>query len=283
MHARVCAAALAFLVVGCSHGVGPTESTSQPPPRLPPITEGVAFVSTRDGEPWVYVADSAGVRRLARGDAPAWSPDGTTIAYQSAAGIRLMNADGTNDRLVRRGGSQPSWSPDGTQIAFSDGGIRVMQSDGSFDRLLVANNVIERGDYLLRPAWSTDGRRIAFVWHDCCWEVPLEIHVVALDGTPPQPITIVQSGYTFSHWSPAWSPDGRSMAFIDNFELTTIGVDGRGVKFLGIRAAWESDLDWSKEGRRIVFSDYTESKAVLRSRDIFACTRRSLRPGRCGN
>jgi len=166
-----------------------------------------------------------------------------------------MSADGTNDHLIRRGGSQPSWSPDGTQIAFSDGGIRVMQSDGSFDHLLVDNDFIQRGDDMQRPDWSMDGQRIAFVRYDCCWEEPVAIYVVALDGTPPRAVTVAQNGI-FSHWSPAWSPDGRSMAFIDNFELATIGADGRDVKFLGIRAAWESDLDWSPDGRRLVFSDY---------------------------
>lgn len=169
--------ALAFVVVGCSEPVGSTESVSSPPPPaqppsvptdpgppppsrpLAPITGRVAFVSTRDGSPWIYVADTAGVRRLAPGDEPAWSPDGTTIAYQSPTGISLMTADGTNNRVIRRNGSQPSWSPDGTQIAFADGGIRVMQSDGSFDRLLVDNDFIQRGDEMERPAWSMDGKR----------------------------------------------------------------------------------------------------------------------------
>jgi len=266
-------AALALLVVGCSDAGSLTESTSPPPgsPQSPstpnnppparplaPITGRIAFVSTRDGSPWIYVADSTGVRRLAAGDEPAWSPDGTTIAYQSPTGISMMGADGTNDRVIRRGGSQPSWSPDGTQIAFSDGGIRVMQRDGSFDRLLVPNDFIQPDDDMQRPAWSIDGQRIAFVRYDCCWMEPVAIYVVALDGTPPHALLSaeVQGGIWYSHWSPAWSPDGRLIAFIDNFALATIGVDGRDLKFLGARAAFESDLDWSPDGGRLVFSDY---------------------------
>jgi Tol biopolymer transport system component len=165
-----------------------------------------------------------------------------------------MSADGTNGRLIRRGGSQPSWAPDGTQIAFSDGGIRIMRADGSVDRLLVDNAFIQRGDEMQRPAWSKDGQRIAFVRYDCCWEEPVAIYVVALDGTPP--VAILAGGIMYSHWSPAWSPDRRSMAFIHNFELATIGVDDGALKFLGIRAAFESDLDWSPDAGRLVFADY---------------------------
>lgn len=274
--AQLCVAALALLMAGCSDAVGPTRSTAPPPrspeqpgdpsnPAAPPsrslarITGRVAFVSTRDGSPWIYVADSTGVRRLAPGDEPAWSPDGSTIAYESLNGISLMSADGSNERIIRRGGSQPSWSPDGKQIAFSDGGIRVMRSDGSFDRLLVDNAFIQRGDDMQRPAWSKDGQRIAFVRYDCCWMDPVAIYTVALDGTPPQAVMngVIQNGGTlFSHWSPAWAPDGRSMAFIHNFELATIGVNDGALKFFGIRAAFESDLDWSPDGTRLVFSDY---------------------------
>ena len=171
-----------------------------------------------------------------------------------------MTADGTNDRLIRRGGSQPSWSPDGTQIVFSDGGVRIMQSDGSFDRLLVDNGFIQPGDDMQRPAWSRDGQRIAFVRYDCCWMEPLAIYVVALDGTPPRAVLngITENGTTayYSHWSPAWSPDGRSLAFIHDFELATTDIDGRGFQSIGTRAAWESDLDWSPDGGQLVFSDY---------------------------
>ena len=276
--ARVYAVALPFLMAGCSDAAGPTASTSQPPrPGVPPgvpndppttppsrpvaaITGRVAFVSTRDGSAWIYLADSTGVRRLTPGDEPAWSPDGGTIAYQSHDGISLMNADGSNNRVIRRGGAQPAWSPDGTQLVFSDGGIRVMRADGSFERLLVGNDFIQRGDEMQRPAWSRDGQRIAFVRYDCCWMEPVAIYVVALDGTAPRTVMngVVQNGGTsyFSYWSPAWSPDGRSLAFIHDFELVTAGADGRDPIFLGIRAAWESDLDWSPDGRRIVFSDY---------------------------
>jgi Tol biopolymer transport system component len=83
-----------------------------------------------------------------------------------------MNADGTEvTRLTNEPGwdDDPAWSPDGSQIAFaSDRGpigmltlpdIYVMKSDG-LDRTNLTNNaaVVDVG-----PVWSPDGSQVAFV------------------------------------------------------------------------------------------------------------------------
>jgi Tol biopolymer transport system component len=66
----------------------------------------------------------AGLTRLTDGEdyGPAWSPDGTRVAFQRFHGggahsdIYVMNADGTHlQRLTRRGGFQPDWSPMGAR------------------------------------------------------------------------------------------------------------------------------------------------------------------------
>ena len=65
----------------------------------------------RHGCQQVYVvnADGSGQRRLTRrsGGAPAWSPDGRTIAFVSDAGIYVMNADGSEHRGLTRPARRP--------------------------------------------------------------------------------------------------------------------------------------------------------------------------------
>jgi len=73
-------------------------------------------------------AGTGRLRRLTHGAAdiwPAWSPDGSTIAFarQAPAGsdssaVWLMAADGTRERRVAVKASDPAWSPDGRRVAF---------------------------------------------------------------------------------------------------------------------------------------------------------------------
>jgi Tol biopolymer transport system component len=66
-------------------------------------------------EPDIYVmnADGNGQMRLDYGGSPAWSPDGNKIAFEHPGGIRVMNADGTNNTLLTIPGvdSEPAWQP----------------------------------------------------------------------------------------------------------------------------------------------------------------------------
>ncbi len=103
---------------------------------------------------------------------PAYSPDGTQIAYVDGMGdwgntLRVMNPDGTGVRVlvgaqaVDSDGcslmSRPAWSPDGTHIAFgcvSSEGIWVIGADGSGLTRVIPNAI--------NPYWSPDGSQIAF-------------------------------------------------------------------------------------------------------------------------
>jgi len=123
-------------------------------------------------------------------DSPAWSPDGTRIAFFSGIdgvnGLYIMNSDGTALHQVSNTDptdTDPSWSPDGSRLAFqsSRGGggweIYTMGVDGSDLRRLTstANAVSD-----FHPAWSPDGSRIVF---SSDRTGALVLHTMAIDGS----------------------------------------------------------------------------------------------------
>ncbi|MCJ7550614.1 MAG: DPP IV N-terminal domain-containing protein, partial [Anaerolineae bacterium] len=109
-------------------------------PDWSPDGRGIAFESSRDGNREIYIVpvppvtggsvDDTVVQRLTDNDvndyAPAWSPDGTRIAFYSSRGkaynIYVMNADGSDEHQLTSDNTSnewwPSWSPDGSQIAY---------------------------------------------------------------------------------------------------------------------------------------------------------------------
>jgi Tol biopolymer transport system component len=121
---------------------------------------------------------------------PQWSPDGRKIAFSGSDKIFIVDADGSDQRLLLDGtaGSGPgvpSWSPDGTKLAFfnTPGGpgqfmaeVWTMTADGSEKRRLY-HSACCVGSWS-RPVWSPDGRKIAFAADSADGSF-----VVAADGT----------------------------------------------------------------------------------------------------
>jgi len=135
----------ALLVVSCGKDALPTGPTSPPPPPTAQRSTGpIAFVSDRDGNRAIYLANEDGstVTRLIATSVqsyPAWSPGGRRLAFvRQPEGIYVVNVDGSGLRRIWSEGliSGPiDWSPDGAKLAFraygTDKGIFVMNSDGS--------------------------------------------------------------------------------------------------------------------------------------------------------
>jgi Tol biopolymer transport system component len=166
---------------------------------------------------------------------PAWSPDGSRIAIESVSTRTLLVVDvsgttpGAPVELLR--GAGPSWSPDGSRIAY------FAEVDGNTDIYSAASDGTDvtrltddpRPDH--SPRWSPDGERIAFVAYlhgadpFTIGQGDAEIFVVRADGRHRVDVSRDPA------WDgdPAWSPDGRSIAFTrrtDHAQIYVMRSDG---------------------------------------------------------
>jgi hypothetical protein len=127
---------------------------------------------------------------------PAWSPDGSEIAFSTGSGdIYVVNTDdsGTPRRLTDEPGIdiQPSWSPSGSEIAFTHRSlagdkmdIYKINVDGSENTRLTFSSLSE-----VQPTWSPDGEQLAFVRYGRDTpgyaKGPMAIYKMDYDGTDP--------------------------------------------------------------------------------------------------
>lgn len=152
----------------------------------------IAFVSSRDGNAEIYIAnvDGTNLKRITFNPAidtsPSWSPSGREIAFTSdrsgSPQIYIMDSDGTNVRRLSFEGSyndSPAWSPDGDRIAY------VSRINNSFDIYVynLRNNTVtkitEESGRNENPSWSPDGRHIVFASNR---SGSYQIYIVDYDG-----------------------------------------------------------------------------------------------------
>ena len=235
---------------------------------------------------YVISADGSGSQRLVETARPtidtgqaelsdlSWSPDGRKIAYvgmgdDGNVDVYVVGADGRGQqRLTRHPGvdGNPAWSPDGRQIAFTRRSrewngvgkiyIHVMNADGSRQRRLT------HGQGHFSVAWSPDGKKMLFERRNprhplpgpVPGEWPEELYVMNADGSGQRRLTRNPA----EDEAPAWSPDGRKIAFTRDGKKPTVWVmnsDGSGQRRL-TPARWHSasGAAWSPDGRKIAFS-----------------------------
>jgi Tol biopolymer transport system component len=229
---------------------------STAPAAFPGANGKIAFASSRDGDLEVYLmnADGSGQTALTGNPAddsqPAWSPDGSKIAFTSLRDanyweVFVMNADGSGQTALTgnpASDSQPAWSPDGSKIAFTssrDGNyeLYVMNADGSAQTRLTSNAARD-----FDPAWSPDGRALAFTSDR---DGNNEVYLMNADGSRQTNLT---NDPAANDTEPAWSPDRGKLAFTSdrdgNTEVYVMNVDGSSQTRLIRNPAGDFAPDW---------------------------------------
>lgn len=167
-----------------TRGRADTDPDWSPDGRLITFVRGENLASATDANEDIYVLDLAtgATRRLTRTPpgifevAPAWSPDGTRIAFARVTGTSEF------DGLAS---------------------IHVMNGDGAGERLVLAHQLFAYAPYSL--AWRPDGRTIAFETSSSIGCTA--ISTVDVDGGDPRPLTTCTKP-TEASVAPAWQPAG---------------------------------------------------------------------------
>ena len=187
-------------------------------PRWSPDGTELAFVSNRAGKAsQLYVLPLVGgePRRLTdlkeSVREPVWSPDGSRLAFSSRVPDARYAEEDEARQLPHRFTrlwfklDDEGWTGDRRRQLF------VVGADGSSEPVQLTH-----GDYeSASPSWSPDASRIVFSSaRDDDWDVSLvtDLYVVDVDRGGAQPAKITGSDGDCA--SPAWSPDGATIAFV---------------------------------------------------------------------
>ena len=236
-------------------------------------------ISSSGGDIYVVNADGTGLRRLTQGMDPSWSPDGTQVVFARWTepwGMYLINADGTNERLLFSSSvaRSPVFSPDGSQIAFhftTEGrhpawrfwiaGFGWYYIERGYKQTEWHLGVVNVADGRLHepycdnlsfsPTWTVDGEWLVY-------DGQQGLMTSEANGANNVPFADNVHDHV-----PVMSPDGSRIAFMhwqhDHWEIYVMNADGSGLHPLTSSSNYVKPRPnnvspaWSPDGEQIVF------------------------------
>lgn len=232
----------------------------------------IAYVNRQGRKFRLVVADSDGQNEqtlLAQNEpimSPAWSPDGSSLAYVSfETGHAVVYAQSlySNQRKVladfRGSNSSPAWSPSGDQLAF------VLARDGESQIYLISpegkdiRRITSAGGIDTEPNFSPDGQSLLFT-SDRGGNP--QIYRMPAKGGIAQRMTFGEG----NNYSPRYSPDGKNFVFTHQvggkFYITTQDFQ-TGQMEIVTEGGWEKKPSFSPNGKLIMYASELHGRGIL--------------------
>ncbi len=232
----------------------------------------IAYVNRQGQKYRLLVADSDGYNEqvvLAHSEpimSPAWSPDGSHLAYvsfETGHAAVFVQSLYTNQRMMLANfpgsNSAPAWSPDGKQLAVvltRDGSsqIYLIRPDASGLRRITFSGAIDT-----EPNFSPDGQSLLFTSDR---GGSAQIYRLPVDGGAEQRMTFGDG----TNYSPRHSPDGKGFVFAhrDNgkFYVATQDFQAGQMEIL-TEGGWEKKPSYAPNGKLILFASEARGRGIL--------------------
>jgi TolB protein len=233
----------------------------------------IAYVNRQEkGKYRLIVADSDGYNEqnvLEQSEpimSPAWSPDGSHLAYvsfETGHAVVYIQSLYTRQRVVLAdfsgSNSAPAWSPDGKHLAVvltRDGSseIYLVRPDGSGLRRITFSGSIDT-----EPNFSPDGQSLLFTSDR---GGSAQIYTTMVTGGSEQRLTFGDG----NNFSPHYSPDGKGFVYTHfvngQFLIATQDFQSGQVEFL-TQGGWEKNPSFAPNGKLILFASEARGRGIL--------------------